>query len=62
MIDEALFDVLPKFYAKIERYLGNNKFLFGDQMTIGDFYIGGHYVNFATNPFTYEPELRAQLL
>ena len=30
MIDEALFDVLPKFYAKIERYLGSDKFLFGD--------------------------------
>ena len=58
MIDEALFVVLPKFYAKIERYLGDYKFMFGDQMTIGDFYIGGHYVNFASNQFTYESELR----
>lgn len=30
MIDEALYVVLPKFYAKIERYLGDYKFMFGD--------------------------------
>ena len=35
----------------IQPNLSNGKkFLFGDQLTIADFWIGGLYVNWASNP------------
>ena len=44
-------NILPKFIKSIEPKLNNGKkFLFGDRLTIADFWIGGIYVNWASNP------------
>ena len=44
-------NVLPPFLKKLDRYFaGPGKFMFGDKLTIADFWIGGMYVNNFVNP------------
>jgi glutathione S-transferase len=62
MIDQNFEENLPKFLADVESTLGSKKFLCGEKLSIGDFYIGNLYVSWLVNPLAYEPERRAALL
>ena len=61
-IDKAFNEVLPRELAKVEKALGNKKFLTGESLSIADFYWGSLYASWLTNPLAYEPERRADIL
>ena len=50
-IDQLFSEIIPAFLTKIEPLCaGDGKFMFGDKLTIADFWIGGMYVNNFVNP------------
>ena len=61
-IDNVFSVILPKELAKVEKALGNKKFLNGESLSIADFYWGNCYVSILANPNFYEPERRAETL
>ena len=51
VIKRNFSEVIPAFLAKLEPLCaGPGKFMFGDKLTIADFWIGGMYVNNFVNP------------
>ena len=48
---ETFFNVtFPNFLKAIDPYCANDGFLVGNSLTTADFWIGGIYVNYVTNP------------
>ena len=61
-ISLVIDEVMPKFLNMLEPRLGDSGFVCGEKLTIADFWIGGFYTNYATNPMCYAPERWAALL
>ena len=50
-VEKLFAEILPGWLDKIEPYCaGEGKFMFGDKLTIADFWMGGVYVNNFANP------------
>jgi glutathione S-transferase len=50
MCDNVFDNILPKFLNHVEPLLANGQYLFGENITTADFWIGGLYTNFIANP------------
>ena len=61
-LEKVFNEILPRELTKVEKVLGNNKFLIRETLSIADFYWGSLYASWLTNPLAYETERRADIL
>ena len=51
---------LPTFMENIAQYIPTKGFIFGEKLSVADFWIGSFYTNFLNNPHGVCPEVWAQ--